>query len=141
MGSLTRIKILLVDDNHTFLNTVQHFLAQSPEVEVIGQAYDAAIALQKAALLRPDLVLMDIAMPGANGLEAATAMNALSHPPQIVFLSMHDGSSYREAARDLGARGFVSKSELVDELMPLISSLLADKQRQMAAPEVSHGPL
>ena len=138
MGSATKIKILLVDDNRTFLSAVHHFLAQLPDVDLVGQACDGATALELAARLEPDLVLMDIAMPGMNGLEAASALNAFARPPHIVFLSMHDGSSYRDAARDLGAWGFVGKSEFVADLVPLIAGLVAELRLRSAAPEVNH---
>lgn len=138
MGSATKIKIVLVDDNQTFLAAVRNFLAQLPDVEVVGQAGDGRMALELAAELAPDLVLMDIAMPGMNGLDAASALNAFAHPPHIIFLSMHDGASYRDAARDLGARGFVGKSEFVAELMPLISGLVSELKLRSAAAEVLH---
>jgi len=139
MGFVTKIKILLVDDNRTFLTAVRNFLAQVPDVEVVAEAYDGCMALELAARLSPDLVLMDIAMPGMNGLDAAHALNAFARPPQIVFLSMHDGASYRDAANDLGARGFVGKSEFVADLIPLIAALVSDLRLQNAsAVEVLH---
>jgi DNA-binding NarL/FixJ family response regulator len=133
MGSVTTIKILLVDDNHTFLSAVRNFLALVPDVEVVAEAFDGAMALEQAARLRPDLVLMDIAMPGVSGLEAASAMNSFAQPPHIVFLSMHDDTYYRDAARDLGALGFVGKSDFVADLIPLITGLVADLAAQNAS--------
>jgi DNA-binding NarL/FixJ family response regulator len=133
MGSVTKIKILLVDDNRTFLSAVRNFLAMVPDVEVVAEAFDGAMALQQAAQYRPDLVLMDIAMPGMSGLEAASAMKAFARPPQIVFLSMHDDAYYRDAARELGALGFVGKSEFVDDLIPLITGLVSAMSVQNAS--------
>jgi DNA-binding NarL/FixJ family response regulator len=127
------IKILLVDDNRTFLSAVRNFLTLVPDVEVVAEAYDGAMALEQAARHRPDLVLMDIAMPGMSGLEAASAMNSFAPPPHIVFLSMHDDAYYRDAARDLGALGFVGKSEFVVELIPLITGLVSTLVLQNAS--------
>jgi DNA-binding NarL/FixJ family response regulator len=138
MGSLPKIKILLVDDSHTFLSAVRNFLALVPDVVVVAEAHDGIMALQQANLHQPQLVLMDIAMPGMNGLEAAAALNALAQPPYIVFLSMHDGDSYREAARDLGAWGFVGKSDFVAQLIPLIAGLVADLAMQKSAVSKVH---
>jgi DNA-binding NarL/FixJ family response regulator len=140
MGYVEQITILLVDDNRIFLSAVRNFLAQLPEVLIVGEAHDGQEALTLAAQLKPDLVLLDIAMPVMNGLEAAQALNAFARPPHIVFLSMHDNASYRSAAQDLGARGFVGKSDFVVSLIPLISSLVSDLTLQKsAALVVTHG--
>lgn len=138
MGPTQAITVLLVDDNHTFLAAVRNFLAQLPDVQVVGEASDGAMALEQARLLNPELVLMDIAMPVMNGLEAAAALNHFARPPQIIFLTMHDGASYRDAARELGARGFVGKSEFVDDLVPLLSALVAELRQQGKPGEVQH---
>lgn len=121
------IKILLVDDNATFLSAVRQFIDMLPDVEVIGQARDGLDALGQAQSLRPDLVLLDIAMPNSNGLDVARRMQAWPTPPRIVFLSMHDNIAYRDAARDLGAIGFVAKADFVDGLLPILERLVADE--------------
>jgi len=121
------LRILLVDDNHTFLNAVCQCLAMMPEAEVVGHAYDGAEALAKAQALQPDLVLLDIAMPLMTGLEVATQMQTWPKPPRILFLSLHDNESYRTATRELGAVALVGKSNFVADLMPIVSSLAADK--------------
>ncbi len=121
------IKILLVDDNPTFLAAVWQFIDMLPDVEVVGQAHDGREALAQAERLHPDLVLLDIAMPHVNGLEVARAMQAWPRPPRIVFLSMHDNVAYRDVARDLGAAGFVAKADFVDGLLPIIERMVADE--------------
>lgn len=121
------IRILLVDDNPTFLSAVWQFIDMLPDVEVIGQARDGLEALTKAQELKPDLVLLDIAMPNANGLEVARRMQSWETPPRIVFLSMHDNVAYRDVARDLGAIGFVGKADFVDGLLPILERLVADE--------------
>jgi DNA-binding NarL/FixJ family response regulator len=121
------IKVLLVDDNLTFLAAVRKCLATVVGVDVIAEAHDGYAALAKAEQLHPDLVLLDIAMPKLNGLEVARTMQAWPTPPRIVFLSMYDSAHYKSAAHDLGGLGFVSKSDFVVQLLPIISGLLADK--------------
>ena len=121
------LRILLVDDNHTFLNAVSQCLAMLPEAEVVGQANDGNEALAKAQALQPDLVLLDIMMPHMTGLEVAAQMQTWSNPPRILFLSLHDNESYRAATRELGAVALVDKANFVADLMPIISSLAADK--------------
>ncbi len=121
------LRILLVDDSHTFLNAVTQCLAMMPEAEVVGQAYDGAEALAKAQALQPDLVLLDIVMPYMTGLEVATQMQTWPKPPRILFLSLHDSESYRTAALELGAVALVGKGNFVADLMPIIARLAADR--------------
>lgn len=118
------IKILLVDDNLTFLAAVRKYLALLPDARVVAEAHDGPQALTQATQWRPDLVLLDIMMPGMNGLEVAAVMQSWPQPPQIVFLSMHDNAPYRQAAAELGVLGFVGKVDFVLELPPLIARLI-----------------
>ena len=126
------IRILLVDDNKTFLTAVNDFLLTLPGVEVVGQAHAGAAALALAAKLAPDLVLLDIVMPEMNGLEVAAALQTTATPPYIVFLSMHDSASYRAAARELGAWGYVGKGDFVLDLVPLIESIAHELETRPA---------
>jgi len=116
-----------VDDNPTFLAAVRQSLTLLPEAQVVGEAHDGQQALDEAAALQPDLVLLDIAMPRMGGLEVAQAMQSWPRSPRILFLSMHDNASYRLAARELGAVGFVGKADFVIKLLPLIEALVADQ--------------
>ncbi len=116
------LKILLVDDNPTYATAVRHFLERLPGAVVIGQAEDGKAALSLVRENPPDVVLLDIAMPGMNGLELARALQQLPAPPRIIFLSMHDNQEYRLAANDLGA-SFVSKSDFVAQLMPALNRM------------------
>lgn len=133
------IRILLVDDNKTFLTAVNNFLLTLSGVEVVGQAHAGAAALALAAKLAPDLVLLDIVMPEMNGLEVAAALQAMANPPYIVFLSMHDSASYRTAARELGAWGYVGKGDFVLDLVPLIESIANELETRPARHPVSSG--
>ncbi len=119
------IKILLVDDNLTFLAAVRKYLALLPNAQVVAEAHDGQEALAQATQWRPDLVLLDIMMPGMNGLEVAAVMQSWPQPPQIIFLSMHDNAPYRQAAAEVGMLGFVGKGDFVLELPPLIARLVA----------------
>jgi DNA-binding NarL/FixJ family response regulator len=118
-------KILLVDDNLTFLASVKKVLGMLPNTSVVGEAHDGALALALAQRLQPDLVLLDIVMPGMTGLDVAKTMQSWPHSPRILFLSMHDNESYRTAAAALGALGLVGKANFVTELLPIIAGLAA----------------
>jgi DNA-binding NarL/FixJ family response regulator len=117
------LRILLVDDNLTFLASVKKVLAMQPHTQVVAEAHDGFQALALAQSLQPDLVLLDIVMPGMTGLEVAKAIRNWPHSPQILFLSLHDNDSYRAEATALGALGLVGKANFVVELLPIISGL------------------
>lgn len=127
-------KVLLVDGNAHFVNSARNFLTGLNGVCVVGHASTVAQALDKAELLRPDLVLLDIAMPDMRGLELVAHLQTRAPVPAIVFLSQSDNTAYRDAARLIGATGFVVKSNLVTDLPPLIERQMALKTRKTAAP-------
>ena len=131
---------MLVDDNRTFLAAVRKFLMLQPGTQVVAEAHNGTDALALAAQVHPDLILLDIVMPGMNGFEVAKSMQAWPKSPQILFLSMHDNESYRLAARKIGALGLVGKSDFVVELMPMIDSLVAGEcAGQTGIASVSNG--
>lgn len=119
------LRILLADDNPTFMLAVQQFLSTLPGTEVVGVAANGRDAMALANTLRPDLLLLDIGMPEMNGLEAARRMHLWPDPPLVVFLSMHNGQAYRDAASQVGAAGFISKGDFVDELPAMITTVEA----------------
>ena len=79
--------------------------------EVVAVAEDGEEAIELCSVLKPDLVLMDVQMPGIGGLEATRRIRRLDSPPQIVVMSTHESSDYRGTALDAGAFAFIPKSE------------------------------
>jgi len=122
------LKILLVDDNNTFLTSVKNVLAMLPQAQVIAEAHNGTQALDMAKNLQPDLLLMDIVMPDMTGLDVARIINTWPKPPKIIFLSLHDNIFYRSAVRDLGAIGLIGKANFVIELLPVIVGLTVQDQ-------------
>ncbi|MBP9904983.1 MAG: response regulator transcription factor [Rhodoferax sp.] len=122
------LKILLVDDNRTFMASVKNLLSMYSPVQIVGEAYDGVHALEMGRQLAPDLVLLDIVMPGMSGLDVARAMKAWPSAPKILFLSLHDNIFYRAAARELGCLGLVGKANFVMELLPLIAGMLEESK-------------
>jgi len=118
-------RILLVDDNKEFLDSAAHFLAGDPAIEIVGQASSGRCALEQVPLLKPDLVVMDLTMPEMNGLEATRQLKAQPDGPRVILLTLHDNSEYRAAAEAAQADGFVAKSDLGLQLLPLIHTLFA----------------
>ena len=123
---MRKIKVLLVDDSAQFRRSAISFLAHCSSVEVIGSATSGKDAIKKAQELAPDLVLMDIAIPGMNGIEATQRIKAKPGGPKIIILTIHDDAEYRSAVKDAGADGFVRKSNLLTHLLPLLDTLFAE---------------
>ncbi len=118
------IRILLVDDSVEFLESVTRFLSVDPHIVIAGCAFSGQEALERAEELAPDLVLMDLAMPGIDGLEATRRIKARDLAPYVIIVTLYDDPEYRVAAQEVGADGLVSKSELGTQLRPLIQHLL-----------------
>lgn len=121
---------LLVDDSPAFLESITRFLAVDERIQIVGQALSGREAIEQATVLRPDLVLMDWSMPEMNGLEATRHLKAQPQAPHVVIVTLHDTPEYRSAAQDAGADGFITKSELGAQLLPLIDTFHAAKFSQ-----------
>jgi DNA-binding NarL/FixJ family response regulator len=117
------IQVYLVDDNPEFLQAAAHFLSTDPGIEIVGQALSSRYALANLARLEPDLVLMDLAMPELDGVEATRHIKKRAHAPCVIILTLYDSPEYRNQARAAGADGFVAKSEFGERLLPLIYEL------------------
>lgn len=122
---MATIRVLLVDDSNTFLEQLTEWLAAYPQIQVAGIAHTGEEAIAQVEALRPDLVLMDVAMPVMNGLEATRRIKAQPDAPRIVLLSLHEivGNG---AASAIGADGFVAKPELTVQMPPLLRALFPD---------------
>jgi DNA-binding NarL/FixJ family response regulator len=121
------VRVLLVDDNPQFLESATTFLLANAGISVIGCAASGTEALEQVKDLQPDLVLMDVAMPGMDGIEAARRLKAEHEGAiRVVILTLHNISEYRAAAELVHADGFVTKSEFGTELLPLIDSMFEE---------------
>jgi len=129
------MRILLVDDSTEFLNVAERFLSAVPELKIVGRSDSGEEGIAMASELQPDLVLMDIAMPGMNGLEATRKIKEQPNPPLVVVLTLYDNPEYRSVAEEIHADGFVSKSEFGTRLLPLIQELSARLSPQTASKE------
>jgi two-component system, chemotaxis family, chemotaxis protein CheY len=120
---MNHIRTFLVDDSADFLESAAQFLAADPQIEIVGRSLSGSEAVAEVAVLRPDLVIMDLAMPGVNGLEATRAMKAQARSPQVIILTLYDAPEYREAATAVGADAFLPKSEFGEQLVAMIHEL------------------
>jgi DNA-binding NarL/FixJ family response regulator len=122
---MTPIRVLLVDDNVLFLRAASNFVAQAGLL-VVGCARSSCEAEEQVAHLKPDLVLMDIAMPGmpgVNGLEATRHLKAQPDPPRVIILTLYDNPAYVTEAQVVGADDLVPKAEMGVKLLPAIQTL------------------
>jgi DNA-binding NarL/FixJ family response regulator len=117
------IRILLVDDNLDFQEAAANFLSTDPDIEIVGRAQSGRSALDQVARLNPTLVLMDLTMPGMDGLEATQYIKTRSNAPRVVILTLYDHPNYRARARAAQADGLVAKSDFGTQLLPLIHGL------------------
>lgn len=115
-----RLRVLLVDDSPAFLGAARRYLETQPWAEVVGHARDGAEAVTQSEALRPDLVLMDMVMPGMNGTEATRRICGLPRAPRVIVMSLHDNDEYRRGAVESGADAFLAKSDLVAGLKALL---------------------
>jgi DNA-binding NarL/FixJ family response regulator len=121
---MRRHRILLVDNSPTLLRAVEALLTASAGIHVIGSARSGYEALERVREMEPDLVLMDLAMPGMDGLEATRRLAVLPRPPRVIIMTAHVDQEYRQAAAEVGADGFLVKADLGTHLLPLIGALL-----------------
>ncbi len=117
------IRVMLVDDNLDFLRSAKNFLKLIPTLQLICSVTTGQEALDQIPTLKPNLVLMDWAMPEMSGLETTRQIKARKDAPRVVILTMYDFPQYRKAAQSAGADGFISKSDWIDQLIPIIQHL------------------
>jgi two-component system, NarL family, invasion response regulator UvrY len=115
-------RILIVDDNALFRSVVSDLLAPEAGVTVVGFAGSGNEALKESERLRPDLVLMDLAMPGMSGLEATRRLTEM-HAIPIFIITGYEQKEYREAAKTAGAVGYLLKWEIDEALIDRVREL------------------
>ncbi len=106
---VSRIRVLIVDDHAILREGVRSLLALQKDIEVVGEAVDGAAALRLVPELNPDVVLMDIAMPGMDGIEATRRIKQTSPQTKVLVLTQHDNKEYIFSVLQAGASGYVLK--------------------------------
>jgi DNA-binding NarL/FixJ family response regulator len=123
------LRTLLVDDSPEFLERLEKWLLRHPDFEIVGKANSGLEAVKEANVLRPDLVVMDVAMPLMNGYEAAVSIKAGAHRPMVILISFFDRRDTRED-RDSKADAFLKKDSLYKDLVPTVARLFFQQSRQ-----------
>jgi DNA-binding NarL/FixJ family response regulator len=121
-------KVLVVDDFEPWRRHVSLTLGKSSRWHIVAEAADGPEAIQNAADLRPDLILLDVGLPTVNGIEAARRMLARDPSLKILFVSEHQSWEIAEAALCTGARGYICKSDSGRELAPAMDAIVGGRR-------------
>jgi DNA-binding NarL/FixJ family response regulator len=120
------VTILIVDDHEVVREGVRTIINRArPQWEICGEAANGQQAIDAAARLRPDVIVLDITMPGLSGLDAASRISGLGLSSQILIFTMHESGQLAHDARRVGARGYVTKSDAARDLVRAIEALLS----------------
>jgi len=112
------IRVVLADDHAEFREGLKEMLLTDEDIEVVGEAQDGAQAIEVAGRVRPDVVILDLAMPIMDGREAlGPILRDVSPPPRVVILTMHDGTGQRRELLQMGASSFLAKSASLAEII------------------------
>ena len=125
----SKIRVLVADDHAGFRHGLVALLASDPGVEVVGEAEDGRAAVAMAVGLLPDVVLMDVQMPGLNGIEATRAVLAQAPRVGVLVLTMFEDDDSIVSAMRAGARGYVLKSAAPSEVMGILRSVAGGEAR------------
>lgn len=132
-----KLKVMLVDDHALVRRGFRRMLEDEPSFQVVGEASDGLEAVESAAKLQPDVIVMDCALPQINGIEAARRI--LANRPQIaiLMLSMHSEDTLVRQALEAGAKGYVLKNAMDLDLVSAIKKVADGKM--MLDPQISRG--
>jgi pilus assembly protein CpaE len=124
------INVFLVDDRESVRRGLKMRLALEEDLRVVGEAADGRRAINLIQELKPDVVIMDIEMPGMDGISAAAVLHDMAPEVKVVMLSLHDNTFLRDRARIAGASAFVEKREGATSLLTEIRKAYELKRRK-----------
>jgi DNA-binding NarL/FixJ family response regulator len=117
------VRILIADDHAVVRQGVRRILAIRPEWEICGEAETGQAAVRLAQDLKPDVIIMDVSMPQMNGIEATRELTKTNPSIAVLIFTMHESCNVAETAKQVGARGLVTKSEAIQNLVSALESL------------------
>jgi DNA-binding NarL/FixJ family response regulator len=129
------IRVILADDHHLVRRGIHALLEQADDISVIGEAEDGQAAVELVEQLKPDVLIIDIAMPRMNGIQATQRVRVLGLATQVVILSMHSRPTLVRQALRNGARGYLLKNSITEEL--LLAVRAASRRETYLSPEIS----
>jgi DNA-binding NarL/FixJ family response regulator len=116
-------RVVLAEDHHLVRNGIHALLEKSGDFEVVGEAADGQEAIELVERLKPDILLIDIGMPRLNGIQATERVVALGGKTRVIMLSMHSGGLLVRKALQAGARGYLLKRSVTEELLLAIDAV------------------
>jgi DNA-binding NarL/FixJ family response regulator len=117
------VRVLIADDHPMYREGLRGLLESSAGIEVVGAAADGKVAVEAALTLQPDVVLLDLQMPGCNGIDAARAIREQPNPPAILFLTMFQDDESLLAAMRAGGQGYVLKGADGGEIVRAVQAV------------------
>lgn len=117
------IRVLLVDDHAMFRSGLRALIGLEEDLEVAGEASNGEQAVEQARILKPDVIVMDISMPGSGGLEATRRIAALELPCRVLVLTVHAEEEYLVPVVQAGASGYLTKSSADEDLVEAIRTV------------------
>ncbi|MGH2534730.1 MAG: response regulator [Thermomicrobiales bacterium] len=133
------ISVLLVDDHPVVVEGLRKVLATAGDIDVTGEAHDAATALEQARALKPDVILLDLRMPGASGVQATRRLREQGIRSAVIILTSYGDQAYVRQALEAGADGYLLKSTPPEQLIAAIRS--GTRGRRQLSPELLDGVL
>jgi len=122
---MATIKVVLVDDHMVLREGLKTLITAQPDMTVVGEAGGGEAALQQLEASRPDVVIMDISMPGMNGIQATEQLKLAYPEVKVLVLSVHDDTSYLRQMLTVGASGYILKHTAADALIQAIRTVAA----------------
>jgi DNA-binding NarL/FixJ family response regulator len=126
--SVSPVRILVVDDSEPFRQFTCSVLGKSAELQIIAEASDGLEAVRKSEILQPDLIILDIGLPGLNGIEAARRICKLALKAKIIFLSQESSPDVVREALSSGAMGYVVKAKAGSDLLMAVEEVVQGKR-------------
>ena len=118
------LRILVVDDHDVVRQGVRLILRRNADWQICGEAENGVEALERTKQLNPDLIILDVSMPGKDGLEVATELQAAGSSAKVLVLTMHESKELAAAVKRVGAKGYVIKSHAARDLINAIQTIV-----------------
>lgn len=111
------IRVLIAEDHHLVRQGIRALLEKAPDIQVVGEAQDGQDAVERAERLKPDVIVMDLAMPRLNGTQATEYISLKNLPSRVILLSMYSDQTLVRQALQSGAKGYLLKRSVAEELL------------------------